>query len=108
MYATPVTRANKTRDQKKVDTALDMVNISSSSEEGFVVEPLSQPEMEDRFRVASSFVTSMSAAFMGSIEASLYVINSIETRPSGCIDTRGTTIESELMDLLSEIPDISL
>ena len=107
MYATPVTRANNTRGQMQADTALDLVNISSRSEEGFVVKSLTLPEMEDRFRVVSSSVTSMPVAFMGSTEASLFVTNSVETRPSGCIDTRGTPIESELMDLLSDIPDIS-
>ena len=91
----------------QVDTALDMVIISISSEVGFVVEPLSLPEMEDRFRVASPSATSMPAPFIGSTEASLFVTNSIETSPSGCIDRRGTTIESEIMDLLSDIPDIS-
>ena len=107
MYTTPVTRANNTRGQMQADTALDLINISRSSEDGFVVETLTLPQMEDRFRVASSSIRSMPVAFMGSTEASSFVINSVETRPSGCIDTRGTTIESELMDLLSDIPDIS-
>ena len=70
-------------------------------------EPLSLPEMLDRSRVASSSVTSFPVAFMRSTEASLFVTNSIETRPSGFIDTRGTNIESELMDLLSDILPVS-
>ena len=49
----------------------------------------------------------MPVAFMGSTEASLFMTNSMESGSQGCIDTRGTTIESELMDLLSDIPDIS-
>ena len=89
------------------DTALDLIKITRSSEEGFVVEPLTLPEMEDRFRVASSSITSMPVAFMGSTEASLFITNSVETGSRGCKDTRGTTIESELMDLLSDIPNIS-
>ena len=72
----------------QADTSLDLVNISSSSEEGLVVEPLTLPGMGDRFRVASSSTTSMPVAFMGSSEASLFVTNSVETRSSGCIDTR--------------------
>ena len=89
------------------DTALDLINISSSSEEGFVMEPRTLPEMEDRFRVASSSITSMRVAFMGSTDASLFVTNSVETGSRGCINSRRTTIESELMDLLSDIPDFS-
>ena len=87
------------------NTALELINISSSSEEGFVVEPLTLPEMEDRFRVASSSITSMPVAFLGSTEASLFITNLVETGSRGCIDTRGTTIESELVDLLSDIPN---
>ena len=90
------------------DAALDLINISSSSDEGFVVEPLTLTEMEDRFRVAPSSIASMPVAFIGSTEASLFVANSMETESRGCIDTRGTTIESEIMDLLNDIPDISL
>ena len=37
----------------------------------------------------------------------MFVTNSTETVSRGCIDTRGITNESELMDLLSEIPNIS-
>ena len=89
------------------DADLDLINISSSSDEGFVVEPLTSTEMEDRFRVAPSSIASMPVAFIGSTEASLFVTISIETELRGCIDTRGTTIESKLMDLLNDIPDIS-
>ena len=90
-----------------VDTVLDLMNISSSSEEGFTVEHFSLPEREDRFRVAPSSITNMPTAFMWSAEASLFVTNSVDARSTGCKDTRGTSIESELMDLLSDIPDIS-
>ena len=89
------------------DTALDLINISSSSEEGFVVENLTLLEMDDRFRVASSSITSMPVAFMGSTEVSLFIPNSVQTESRGCIDTRGTTIDSKWMDLLSDLPDIS-
>ena len=65
------------------DTALDLINTSSSSEEGFVVEPLTLTETEDRFRVASSSIASMPVAFMGSTGASLFVTNSIETGSRG-------------------------
>ena len=107
MYATPILRTNSTGGRKQSDTALDMTNLSSTSEEGFVVEPLTLPEMEDRFRIASSSIASMLVAIMGSTEASLFVTKSMETGSRGCIDTRGTTIESVLMDLLSDLPDIS-
>ena len=107
MYATPIIRTNRTGGREQSDAALDLINISSSSEEGFVVEPLTLTEMEDMFRVAPSSIASKPVAFMGSTEASLFVTNSMETESRGCIDTRWTTIESELMDLLNDIPDIS-
>ena len=90
-----------------IDTALDLINISSSSEEGFTVERFSLSELEDRFRVAPSSITNMPTASMGSAEASIFVTNSVDARSTGYIGTRGTSIETELMDLLSDIPDIS-
>ena len=107
MYATPIIRTNSTGGRMQSDTALDLINISSSSEEGFVVEPLTLPEMENRLRVASLSIAIMPVAFMGSTNASLFVTNSMETGSRGCIDTRGTIIDSELMDLLSDTPDYS-
>ena len=107
MNITPVRRANTARDPCLVDTAVDYMNISSSSEEGFKVEPFSLPKIEDRFRVPPSSITNMPAAFKELAEASLLVNNKFQDRSRGCIDTRGTFIESQLMDIFSDIPDIS-
>ena len=52
-----------------MDTALDLINISSSSEEGFTVEGFSLPDLEDRLRVAPSSISNMPTAFMGAAEA---------------------------------------
>ena len=54
MNTTSARRANTARDPMLVDTALDLMNISSSSEEGFTVEQFSFCELEDRFRVGYS------------------------------------------------------
>ena len=54
MNTTSARRANTARDPMVVDTALDLMNISSSSEEGFTVEQFSFSELEDRFRVGYS------------------------------------------------------
>ena len=107
MDSTPAGRNNNTRDPMLIDTALDLIYISSSSEERFTVERFSLPELEDRFRVAPSSITNMPTAFMGSAEASLFVTNSVDARSTGYIVTRRTSIETELMDLLNDIPDIS-
>ena len=64
MYATPIIGTNSTGGRMQSDAALDLINISSSSEEGFVVEPLTLTEMEDRFRVAPSSIASMPVAFL--------------------------------------------
>ena len=107
MNSTPMGRTNNVTNPMLFDTALDLVNISSSSEEGFTVEPFSLPELEERFRVAPPSSTNMPTAFLGSTEASLFVTNSVDVRSTECVDTRGTSIETELMDLLSDIQDIS-
>ena len=90
-----------------VDTALDQMKISCSSEERLTVVHFFLPELEDRFRIAPSSATNMPTTFMGSAEASLFVTNSVDARSTECVETRGTSIETELMDLLSDIPDIS-
>ena len=86
MDITPIRRAN-TREPVLADTVLDLVNISSSSDEGFTVEPFTLPEIEDKFRVAPSSVMDMPIAFMGSAEASLFMSHPSEDRARGCKDT---------------------
>ena len=107
MDITPIRGANTTRDPVLADTVLDLVNISSSFDEGFTVEPFSLPEIENMFRFAPSSVMGMPTAFIGPAEASLFMSHPSEDRARGCIDTRGTSLESELMDLMNDIPDTS-
>ena len=107
MDSTPVRINENTRDPILVDTVLDLVNNISSSVEGFTVEHFSLLELEDRLTIAPSSTTNMPNAFMGSAEASLFVTISVDARLTGCVDTRSASIETELMDLLSVIPDIS-
>ena len=63
MNTTSARRANTARDPMLVDTALDLMNIASSSEEGFTVKQFSFSELEDRFRVGYSTAISYENTF---------------------------------------------
>ena len=87
---------------------VDLINISSSSGEEFMVEPLSVNDLDERFRTTPYPLTDMSTVFMGAAGAMLFP-NSVN--PQGSvgqqIDTRGSQIENELMDLMDDISNIS-
>ena len=84
-----------------MNPALDLINISSSSGEDFMVEPLSVNDLDERFRSAPFPLTDMSTAFMGAAGAELFP-NSADPQAGDCqqIDTRYSRIETELMDLM--------
>ena len=88
--------------------ALELINISSSSGEEFVVEPFSLAELEDRFRVPRSHLADLPTAFVGAAEAVLFA-REIEMGNDSehHVDTRGSNIENDLMDLLDEAIDVS-
>ena len=86
----------------------DLINNSSSSGEEFAVEPFSLAELNERFRVAPFPLSDMPTAFMGATDAALFP-NSVEApiEEGQQVDTRGSLIENELMDLMDNISNIS-
>ena len=108
MFSTPVTATNSARAPMITIPTLELVNISSSLGEEFEVEHLSLPELEDRFRIAPNTASDKPSAFMGAAGATLFVQNNnsgVDTEH--VVDTRGSVIENELMDLLDEVFEIS-
>ena len=91
-----------------MSTALELTNISSSPGEEFTVEPFSLPSLEHRFRIAPTTLSDMPTAVMGASGATLFTSHSeMGADSEHHIDTRGTTIENDLMDLLDGISNMS-
>ena len=79
----------------------DVVVISSDSEIGFLVEPGNVLQIEERFRDDPTGQDVMTA-FKGPAAALLFVSNSDSVPQPDTIDTSGTRIEQELMELVVE------
>ena len=79
----------------------EVIDISSNSENEFMVEPGNIPQIEERFRVDQTPYNAMST-FMGAATAMLFPPNSIAISQNETIDTAGTGIEQELMELIEE------
>ena len=91
-----------------MNPALDLINISSSSGEEFMVEPLSVNDLDERFRSAPYPLTDMSTAFMGAAGPVLFPSSTDPQAGDGQqIDTRNSRIENELMDLMDDVPNTS-
>ena len=108
MFSTPVTATNSARAPMITSPTLDLVNISSSPGEELEVGHLSLSELEDRFRIAPHTANDLPSAFMGAAGATLFVQNNgprVDTEHA--VDTRGSVIENEPMDLLDEVSEVS-
>ena len=80
----------------------DVIDISSESGEEFVVEPGKTAQINERFRI-KTMGSNIMAAFVGSATAASFPpSNSIDRQ--GTIDTAGTTIKREIMELIEESP----
>ena len=79
----------------------DVVDISSDSENGFLVEPGNILQIEERFR-ANPMGQDAMTAFIGPTAALLFPSNSVSVPQTDTIDTAGTRIEQELMELVVE------
>ena len=79
----------------------DVIDISSNSDNEFVVEPGNVPQLLDRFRANTTEGDPMTA-FMGSTAALLFPSGGNEVPHHDVTDVRGTRIEKELMDLVEE------
>ena len=108
MSNTPVGRISNVSAPMITSPVLELINISSSSGEEFVVEPFSLPELEDKFRVPRSQLADLPTAFVGAGEAVLFARgNEMGNDSEHHVDTRGSNIENDLMDLLDEAIDVS-
>ena len=79
----------------------DVVDISSDSEDGFLVEPGNILQIEEIFR-ANPMGQDAMTAFIGPTAALLFPSNSVSVPRTDTIDTVGTRIEQELMELVVE------
>ena len=108
MINTPVERNSNMTTTIVTSPALELVNISSSSGEEFMVESFSLPELEDRFRIPHSDLIDLPTAFVGATGAVLLARdNEMGNDSEHQVDTRGSTIENNLMDLLDDAIDVS-
>ena len=78
-----------------------IIDVSSDSGEEFLVQRGDIPNLEERFRVGGPGTDVMSA-FMGAASATLFPSRSIDPDPYEIIDTAGTNIERQLMEVIDE------
>ena len=96
------TQFNITKDLGYSPISPDVIDISSESGEEFVMEPGKIAQINERFRI-KTMGSDIMACFVGSATAALFPpSNSIDRQ--GTIDTTGTTIEREIMELIEESP----
>ena len=96
------TQLNITEDLGYSPISSDVIDISSESGEEFVVEPGNIIQINERFRI-NTMGSNIMTAFVGSATAALFPpSNSVDRQ--GTIDTAGTTIEREIMELIEESP----
>ena len=84
----------------------DVIDISSNSGDEFLVEPGNVPQLEERFRVNQTTHDVMTT-FMGAATAKLFPSGNDPILQGSVIDTTGTGIEQELMELIEESRVIS-
>ena len=79
----------------------DVIDISSNSGDDFLVEPGNVTQLEERFRVNQTTQDAMTT-FMGAATAMLFLSSNDPILQGNVIDTTGTGIEQELMELDEE------
>ena len=78
-----------------------VIDVSSESGEEFMVEPGNVQALDERFRVGGPSSDAMSA-FVGAAAATLFPSFSIPYQTEEVIDTDGSQIERQLMELVEE------
>ena len=79
----------------------EVVDISSGSEDGFLVEPGNTFKIDEKFRINPTG-TNLMSAFMGTTSASLFPETSDTATIVEEMDTAGTRLEKELMELVGD------
>ena len=79
----------------------EVVDISSGSEDGFLVEPGNTFKIDEKFRYNPTG-TNLMSAFMGTTSASLFPETSDTATKVEDMDTAGTRLEKELMELVGD------
>ena len=79
----------------------DVIDISSNSGDEFLIEPGNVTQLEERFRINQTTQDAMTT-FMGAATAMLFPSSNDPILQSNVIDTTGTGIEQELMELIEE------
>ena len=78
-----------------------IVDISSDSGEEFVVHPNDLSDVEERFRVGGP-ISDMLTAFVGATSATLFTPGPEDPAIVETIDTAGTQIEQQMMEIIEE------
>ena len=78
-----------------------IIDVSSDSGEKFVVQPSNLPDIEERFRVGGPR-SDMMTAFDGATSATLFASEPEDLVVSEIIDTAGTQIERQMMDIIEK------
>ena len=78
-----------------------IIDVSSDSGEEFIVQPSSLPIIEERFRVGGPR-SDMMTAFVGATSATLFASEPEDPVVTEKIDTAGTQIERQMMDIIEE------
>ena len=84
-----------------LDSPPSIIDISSESGEEFVVEPGDIQALDERFRVGGPSADAMSA-FVRAAAATLFPSSAVPYQNEETIDTAGSQIERQLMELVEE------
>ena len=95
----------KMDEDRSTPSPIELIDISSDSNEQFTVETA---DVMERFRIGGPPTTNLMTAFMRAATASLYPENGSPQEDDPMqIDTRGSSIETELYSLMGELPNLS-
>ena len=78
-----------------------IIDVSSESGEEFTVEPGDVNAIVERFRVGAQVADAMSA-FVGAAATTLFPQSTFPSQNTEVIDTAGSQIERQLLDLIDE------
>ena len=76
-----------------------IIDVSSDSGEEFIVQQSNPPDIEERFRIGGPR-SDMMTAFVGATPATLFTSEPGSPVVTEIIDTAGTQIERQMMDIM--------